>query len=485
MYDRMQGLSKEDMAMIHASSMKVLEQTGVVFNDNGALQLFKNKGFKIDGEKVYFHEKDVLTALDSAPSSFELHARNPEKSLFIGNDSWACVPTYGAPFMMSREGKQRRGIMQDYNNICKLVQTSEHINMNGYKLVEPSDVAPETAYLDMLLSNIILCDKPFMGSTDTAEAADDSMEMAGIVFGGRERLKEKPVIAGLINSLSPLQFAQEMAGSILVYARYHQPLIIANMIMAGASGPLGLPGLLTLMNAEILAGLILAQLAGPGTPVIYGSTSCPMNMKTGAATIGSPETYIINSATAQLAKFYNLPCRTGGSLTDSLIPDAQALAEGALCLSTSIRAGADIVLHACGMVGTYIGINLEKWIIDEELCGMVRSMMTPLEINEKSIDLGAITSIGAGGNYLTHPATLANCRTAFYENSLYNKSDHSKWTANGSKRVDEVAAATLLKRLSEYEKPPIDAGVESALSDFIIKAKKNKASGAHNQRFTG
>jgi trimethylamine---corrinoid protein Co-methyltransferase len=471
MYDRMQSLSKENLTMIHASSMKVLEQTGVVFNDTGALQLFKDNGFKIDGKKVFFNENNVLTALDTTPSSFELQARNPKKNVFIGEDSWVYVPTYGAPFIISREGVQHPGTMHDYDSICKLVQTSEHINMNGFKHVEPSDVITETAYLDMLFSNITLCDKPFMGSTDTIKAAKDSIEMAGIVFNGQEQLKEKPVIVGLINPLSPLQFAEEMAGSILVYARHRQPIIIANMIMAGTSGPISLPGLLTLMNVEILAGLTLAQLAGPGTPVIYGSTSCPMNMQTGAATIGSPETYIINSATAQLARYYNLPCRTGGSLTDSLIPDAQALAEGALSLSTSVSAGANIILHSCGMIGTYIGVNLEKWIIDEELCGMVRSMMTPMEINEKSINLEAITSIGAGGNYLTHPSTLANCRTAFYDNNLYNKSDHFKWSAAGSKRIDEVAADTLFKRLSEYEKPPIDPSVETALSDFITKAK--------------
>jgi len=190
--------------------------------------------------------------------------------------------------------------------------------------------------------------------------------------------------------------------------------------------------------------------------------------------IGSPETYIINTATVQLARFYDLPCRTGGSLTDSLVPDAQALAEGALCLSTSIRAGANIVLHSCGMIGTYIGVNLEKWIIDEELCGMVRNMMLPIEINEKSIDLKAIMGVGTGGNYLTHPTTLKNCRTAFYKNSLYNKSDHSRWTVTGSKRVDEVAAEVLLRRLSEYEKPPIDPDVETAMSDFIMRTKKRK-----------
>jgi len=223
MYDRVQSFTKEDLGMIHTSSITVLQQTGVVFNNHKALQLFKNNGFKVDGETVFFSETDILKALDTAPSSFELHARNHSKNVLIGEDSWAYVPTYGAPFVVDRDGKQRLGTMQDYDNICKLVQTSEHIDMNGFKLVEPSDVDTGTAYLDMLFSNIILCDKPFMGSTDSVRAADDSMEMASIVFGGRKQLKEKPYIIGLINPLSPLQFAEEMAGSILVYAHHHQP----------------------------------------------------------------------------------------------------------------------------------------------------------------------------------------------------------------------------------------------------------------------
>ncbi len=472
MYDRMQTFSPEELNLIHDNSMNILENTGVVFNEPEALDLFKKNGFKVDGKTVFFQEDDVQKALSTAPSRFEIQARDPEKNLFIGENDWVYVPTYGSPFMCSRTGEQRPGTMEDYANICKLVQTSKHINMNGFKHIEPSHVTPGTAYLEMLFANIVLCDKPFMGSTDTIQAAKDTMEMLGMVFGGKEKLKESVFTIGLINPLSPLQFSEEMAGSILEYARNGQAMVILNMIMAGTSGPISLPGLFALMNAEILAGLTLAQLAGPGAPVIYGTTSCPTNMQTGAASIGSPETYVINSMTTQLARFYNLPCRTGGALTDSLVPDAQAMAESALSLSTSVRNGANFILHSCGMIGTYIGNNLEKWLMDEELCGMVRQMLSPIEITPETIDVDAIKKIGIGGNYLMDPATLKNCRTAFYNNDLFSKKDHNSWENAGSKTLDDVASERLVQRLASYEKPVIDTDLETRLADFVTQRKQ-------------
>ena len=472
MYDRMQTLTRKELCRIHDASMQILNKTGVAFNEPEAIEIFNKSGFKTKGKTVFFSEEQVNNALKTSPARFKLTARNPEKSLCIGEDEWVFAPTYGAPFICERNGDQRPGTIADYDTICKLVHTSKHINMNGFKHIEPVDIPTETAYLDMLFSGMALCDKPFIGSTDTRQAAKDTIEMAGILFGGKEKLKEMPVVVGLVNPLSPLQFADEMAGSIIEYARYRQPVIIANMIMAGTSGPVKLPGLLALMNAEILAGLVLVQLAGPGTPVIYGTTSCPTNMQTGAAIIGAPETYIINSATTQLARYYSLPCRTGGSLTDAVVPDAQALAESVLSLSTSVRNGANFILHSCGMMGTYIGNSLEKWLIDEEVCGMVRGMMTPMEISEEEINVESIQAVGIGGNYLMDPTTLKNCRTAFYFTDLFNKQEQAKWKANGAKRIDERAAELLIERLAAYDIPQLETELENALLDYINTRKQ-------------
>lgn len=474
MYDRMQTFTQQELETLHKASLRILEKNGISFQEEETISLFKDKGFCVENSTVFFTPDDVDKAIESTPSSFTLHARNPENTLHVGGDDWVVLPTLGAPFVAELDGSQRPGTMADYDIICKLVQTSKHVGMCGFKHVEPSDVDTNTAYLDMLYSNIILSDKPFMGSTDTVCAAEDTMKMAAITFGGHDKIQDTPVTIGLINPLSPLQYAEEMAGSIRIYASAGQPVIIVNMIMGGTSGPVSLPGMLALMNAEILAGIVLAQLVNKGTPVVYGTTSCPTNMRSGAATIGSPETYKINSAVTQLARHYNLPCRTGGSLTDALIPDAQALAEGALCLSTSIRNGANFILHACGMIGTYIAMNFEKWLIDEELCGIVREMLQPITISDETIDVDTILSVGAGGNYLTAPSTLKNCRTAFYENALYNKADHNQWKNSGGLSVALTATDRLAQRLATYETPAIPPDIESTLSSFLSDRKERR-----------
>jgi trimethylamine--corrinoid protein Co-methyltransferase len=185
---------------------------------------------------------------------------------------------------------------------------------------------------------------------------------------------------------------------------------------------------------------------------------------------------MIASAASQLARYYKLPCRSGGSLTDSLVPDAQAMAEGSLVLATSVRNGAHFVLHACGMIGTYIGTSLEKWLIDEELCGIVRRMLTPIEITEDSIDIESIKTVGIGGSYLMRPETLKHCRTEFFLNDLFNKLDHNTWSTKGSERVEACAANLLLKRLSAYEKPDIDPAVEADLTRFVTRRKNRNKS---------
>ena len=472
MYVRMQTFTEKELTNIHDASMDLLKNIGVAFNDDEALSIFKKNGFKVDGKTVFFSEKNVRQAIESAPARFRVAARNPANNVSIGGEDVAFAPGYGAIFIITRDGEQRKATMADYEAFCKLVQTSCTVNITGFLMAAPSDLPVQTAHLNMLYSNITLCDKPFMGSSVSRAGAEDCIDMASIVWGSKEKLKDTPVTVSLITPLSPLQYTAEMTGSAIALARYNQACIFGALLMAGASGPLSIAGLLVQQNAEILAGVTLTQLVRPGAPVIVGGTSAILDMRTGSLSMGAPEVARISSATIQMAKFYNLPARSGCAVTDAHFPNAQAGFESALNLYVALQNGSNFILHAAGILGAYNAMSFEKFIIDEELCSQILESLRPVAINNESIDLEFIKDVGIGGNYLTHPKTYEHCRTAFYFSNLVNRRGFSGWQEDGAKHINDRATEIFNERMSKYRKPDIDPQLEKDLLSYIQKRKK-------------
>jgi len=474
MTDRMQVLTKDELNLIHDTSMEILAEAGVRFNSSKVLEIFQQNRFKTEGTRVFITENDLTTALETVPSRFTLRARNPVHNVAIGEDDFVFLPTGGAPNVVTSAGELRPATLEDYHTCCRLVQTSDQLDMNGMLMVQPTDIPAQIAHLDMLYASMVLCDKAHLGTAMSRQATIDCLEMAAIEWNGKENLKRQPVMATIVHSLSPLKYSADEAEAIVDMARLGQPLVITNMVMAGTSGPISLPGLLALANAEILAGLILAQLANPGIPVVYGSVSAPADMRTIISAVGAPEAVALASAIIQMARFYNLPCRTGGMLTNAHCLDAQAAAEGTLMMTTAVRNGANFIFQACGQLGSYISMSFEKWLFDEEVCRTLRRTLTAMDITIESIDVDTIKSVGSDGNYLIHDTTFKHCRN-LYQPKLFTRDDYQKWHEKGAKSVSEVAAEMLTKRLEEYSKPPIDEGLEQALSEFISRRKQHLA----------
>ena len=464
---RSKTFTQKELNRIHDASMDLLKNIGIAFNDDEALQIFKKNGFKVDGKTVFFSERNVLRAIETAPNYFKIAARNPANNVSIGGEAVAFAPAYGASFIITGDGEQRKSTMADYNAFCKLVQTSSTINIAGFLMGAPSDLPVDTMHLNMLNSNITLCDKPFMGSSVSKTAAEDCIDMASIVWGGKDKLKERPVTLSLITPLSPLQYTAEMTGSVITFARYNQACIFGGLLMAGASAPLYIAGLLVQQIAEGLAGVTLTQLVRPGAPVIIGGTSAILDMRTGSLSMGAPEVARIASATIQMAKFYNLPARSGGAVTDAHFPNAQAGFESAVNLYVALQNGSNFILHAAGMLGAFNAMSFEKFIIDEELCAQILESLKPVTVTDDSIDLELIKDVGIGGNYLTHPKTFEQCRTAFYLSDLVNRKGFGEWQEAGAKHINDRATEILNERISHYVKPDIDPQLERELLTFI------------------
>ena len=197
----------------------------------------------------------------TAPAEFTQHARNPERSVVVGGRNLVLAPVYGPPFVRDQAGGRRYATLEDFRNFVKLGYMSKWLHHSGGTVCEPTDVPVNKRHLDMLLAHMTLSDKPFMGSVTEPSRAEDSVEMAGVLFG-EEFVRENTVMTSLININSPLTFDAVMMGALEVYARNMQAAIISPFIVGGAMAPVTVAGTLTQVLAEVLAGRRLFA-AGP------------------------------------------------------------------------------------------------------------------------------------------------------------------------------------------------------------------------------
>jgi trimethylamine--corrinoid protein Co-methyltransferase len=460
-------LSEANIQQIHDTSVKLLTNVGVQFPYEPALATFQKHGIKTDGQRVYLTEDQVMKALANVPKQFTIHARNPERCVTVGGGGSVFAPGYGAPFLVDAESGKRAATMGDYVNLVKIAHALPNQDMSGHLIVEPEVANAGTAHVQMLYAHMIHSDKAFIGSAAGKVGAQHTMEMARILFG--EDLKDKAVCISLINSLTPLGYSTEMLEALVEFATVRQPVVIAALAMAGSTGPITLAGVLALQTAELLAGIVLTQLISPGTPVVFGSTSTNIDMKSGALAIGSPELSQMIAAHAQLARHYGLPSRSGGALTDASYPDAQAGFESMLSLTTTVNSGVDFVLHAGGILSSYLAFSYEKFVLDDEMCGMVRRLKQGLVVDDKTLAYDVIANVGPGGNYLMEMHTVKRCRKEFWKPDLCDRGGLEAWMQGGQQTAVEHARQRWQKLVAAHEDPPLDKATARQLQAFVEK----------------
>ena len=295
-----------------------------------ALTRFAEAGADVDSTRVRFPRGLARKLVSTAPPQYTQHARNPANSVQVGGDATVFAPNYGSPFVHDLDRGRRYATLEDFENIVKLAYLHPHLHHSGGTVCEPVDVPVSTRHLDMVYAHLRWSDMALMGSVTAAERAADSVELSRIAFGGD--LGERTVLTSLINAASPLTWDGTMLGAAEVYAAANQATIITPFILAGAMAPATSAGVIAQTLAEALAGMAFVQLVRPGAPVVLGSFASSMSMQTGAPTFGTPEPAHVLYAMAALARRLGVPFRSGGSLTASKLPDAQAAYESAATL---------------------------------------------------------------------------------------------------------------------------------------------------------
>jgi trimethylamine--corrinoid protein Co-methyltransferase len=465
-------LDEEGLSLIEHNADTILEEVGLEFRgDPEALRLLKDAGADVQGERVRFPRGLARqTVQATAPREFTQHARNPERSVRIGDPYTVLAPNYGSPFVRDLDRGRRYGTIEDFRNFVKLTYLTPYLHHSGGTVCEPVDVPVNKRHLDMVYAHMRWSDKPFMGSVTHPDRARDTVEMARILFG-EAYLEDHTVVLSLINANSPLVWDATMLGSLRTYAAANQATLITPFILAGAMAPVTAAAVCAQTLAESLGGMMLAQLVRPGAPVVMGSFASSLSMQSGAPTFGTPEPALVLYAMAALARRLGVPFRSGGNLCASKIADAQAAYESAATFQPTILAGVNFVLHAAGWLEGGLAIGYEKFILDLDQCGMASVFVKGIDLSENGQALDAIRDNGPGLHFLGSPHTLANFETAFYRAETADYNSFEQWAEEGGRDAATRANATWKRMLAEYEAPPMDMATDEALMEFIIRRK--------------
>jgi len=466
-------IDEEAVERIHNGAMRILEEIGIEFLNEEAKAVLKKAGCIVDpgSDNVRMDRDFVMEQVKKAPSQFTITPRNPDRRITIGGDYMVFGNVSSPPNCVDLDRGRRPGDRESYRDFLKLTQYFNCIHFAGGYPVEPVDIHASIRHLDCLYDKLTLTDKvPHLYSLGT-ERVEDVLEMARIACGvSHEEFEKTPRIYTNINSSSPLKHDWPMLDGAMRCARRGQPVIVTPFTLAGAMAPVTIAGAIAQQTAEALAAIALLQCVRPGVPVVYGSFTSNVDMKSGAPAFGTPEYMRATQMSGQMARYYGLPLRASNACAANL-PDAQAAWESAFSLWAVVTGKANIVYHAAGWLEGGLDASYEKFVMDCEMLQQMIHYMKPIPVSEDDIAVEAIRAVGSTGHFFGGEHTQSRYETAFYSPFLSDWRNFESWEQDGSTPTPERANRIWKQILAEFEPPPIDPAIEEELRAFVERRK--------------
>jgi trimethylamine--corrinoid protein Co-methyltransferase len=464
---RFKVLSQEEVERIHAVSMDVLWTVGVKVDYQTARDIFREAGADVDDDTqcVRIPEKLIRWAVEQAPKQFSLYGTDPDFQLKIGEEqihfAGLGTPTH---IIDMDTGERRPTTLADTVRHIQLINGCQHIH-NSQMDVWPNDIPMTTIHTEAIWAWAHHSRKPFGLGCYGYLPTLDMMRMMAIAVGGKEELHRRPRFLAICSVNSPLQMIQMQLEGLLICAEYGQPLAMSPEAIAGLTAPVTLAGLLAQQNANILAHVALAQIFRPGCPVLYGTVSTIANMRLGTVALGAFETGLITAGAAQMARFYDLPCRSVGGTTEAKLEDLQAGLERTATLLPAVLAGVNLITCA----GTLDSTMLESdplLLLDDELCGAALRLAQGIVVDDAHLALQEIKAVGFSGNYLTQKHTTRHFRREHYIPSMLPRDPYDAWVEAGSQTALDRARERARQILAEHQPRELDPAVEKELDNY-------------------
>jgi len=418
---------------INQTGRKILESIGIRILDSTFLDMFKKAGAQVDYEAqiVRFEGNWLDGVLSRAPSRFTLYSRDNQHNLPLG-EGRVYFANGGRVFRIldMSTGGYRLTMLRDVANTATLVNHLDHIHF--YIIAcQAHDLEPENYHLNDFYQAFNHTTKHVMGGCDNLEGVNQVWELASLIAGGEDKLRNKPFVSVITNPISPLTIEATTLKILNFCATHGIPVTCAPAPIAGATSPATLAGTLSQMHAEALAGVAITQIFSPGAKVLYGAVPTNMDLRTMELTTGSVEMGMMNAAAVQLAKLYNLPIYASGGLTEAKRPDIQARFEKNFSNLMVAMTGADCILLAAGMMDSANSISYEQYAIDNENIGMIQRILAGIRVDEDTMGFNVIQQVGPGGAYVMEDHTVEHMMDEFFYPNLSVRCNFDIWEESG------------------------------------------------------
>jgi trimethylamine--corrinoid protein Co-methyltransferase len=466
-------LSKDEVRIIDSAAIELLSNTGIKVDAESARKFFEDSGCEIDKNTnfVKIPEELIREKLKTIPSSFKLYGADGSFNFEV-NTNTTKFATIGTPVKIydpSHKKGLRRTILEDTIQQIKIVDCLENIVCSHID-VWPNDIKVTALHAHCIYQWYKNSRKPYGLGCLGKLASQDMMNMTSLIVGCEKELKTKPRLVGFMNPTSPLHLPQLMTNGYEIFAKYNQPTIIAPEAMAGSTAPVTLAGLLAQIVAETLGGAVLGQLFNPGSPIFFATVSNTTDMRSGNSAIGAIETGLITAGMAQMARYYNIPSRGPGGVTDSKVLDIQNGFERLQTLMFAVQAGINYITCAGTYEATLVEA-LELLVIDDELANICNRAMEGIEVNDDTLGLDIIkkvaTSPKKGVTFLSEKHTQKYMKKELYIPKLIDRNRRSTWRKKGSKDIVERARDKVNELLQNYCPPDINPEIETKLLSII------------------
>jgi trimethylamine--corrinoid protein Co-methyltransferase len=446
-------LSEKSVRMIHETAMRIISEVGFEVHSEAAFDLFEGAGAQVDREKklVRLQEQKVMELIDSAPSEIILYGQDEKHNIHLGGQRVYAGTGGTALYIYEPEsGEKRTATLEDLKRIARLVNGLDNIHLFLLPTY-PNDLEPQIVDINRFFAGLDNTSKHIMGGIYTEDGVKQIIGMAETIAGSAEQLRQRPIISMITCMISPMKIDKHYGDLLIPIAQKGLPVVCPAEPLCGATSPITLAGNLTIQVVDSLMGVMLTQIVNPGTPVIFGSVATNTDLTDLKYLAGSVEMGLINAGGAQMAQFYKLPFYATAGMTDSKILDAQAGYESSITNLLCALAGANFIHDAAGLMEFAMTVCYEKYVIDNEILGMVMRAVEGIKVTEETIAYDLIKEVGPGGNFVAAKHTRQHMRKEHYQPTMSDRNFRPEWEADGSKNIWRRANAKVDEILRKHK----------------------------------